>query len=50
MTSCTPATELRKGVDRVHFDLGLSLKALDEPLRDLPQSTQGLPNRRLIGL
>ena len=42
------ATELRKKVDDVHFDLGRALKALDELLRDLPQAAQGLPPDTVI--
>lgn len=42
------ATELRKALDRAHFDLGLSLKALDELLRDVPQVTRGLPPDAVI--
>ena len=42
------ATELRKALDHAYFDLGLALKALDELLRDLPKTTQGLPPDAVI--
>jgi hypothetical protein len=42
------ATELRKALDHAYFDLGLALKALDELLRDLPKTTEGLPPDAVI--